>query len=190
MCTDFNDGTLQGWTYQAAWASVSSPGLDGTPFMLCEDGMEPPRSAIIGPGRFVEDWTQAEQVTLDMIVFDDGWPEESRPLFTVFQILTGPLIDQGIRAAWVLTDRITESEGDSPGWHRIVAPVHSITELPLPGNDMGYWQLREPNIDPVTEWNLLLEHVKILYITGDLIGSPYQSERFGVDNFCIHQVTP
>lgn len=186
-CSDFNSGTLQGWQYQAAFASVVSPSFDGTPFMLCRDHSSPPRSAVWAPAGFLGDWSNVGELNFDVILYNDGWELETRPLFTAVQIVTGPIVDTGIRGAFVLDKRITDSNGDAPGWHHITVPIHKVDALPLPGNDLGRWVIREPNADALAEWNELVENVNVLYFVTDIVSSPSLEELFGLDNICLEE---
>lgn len=184
VCTDFNDGTLQGWTVQAATAVPTAPSGDGTEYMRCGDLPSPPTSAIIAPDAFDGDWVAFRNLTFDIAIFEDGWDVTNELTVTV-QIEAGELVGKGVRAAFVLETPITEPGGSNPGWHSVVAPIYRIDDLPLPGNAYGHWVLRGQITDPVATWNQLIQNVGLLWFPGDVNSSPSQTEDYGVDNVCL-----
>lgn len=190
ICFDFNNGTLDGWMVQGAYADLAVPSLDGTAFLISLDGFTPPTSAIIGPSILDGDWSQIDEIRFDYNVFDDGWEFETRLPNTLIHIASGPGVLDGLRAAFIPDVRITDAYGDAPGWHSIVAPVHPVDSLPLPGNEYGHWAMISYDEDMVSDWNALLQNVGSVWFPVDFASSPSNTEILGLDNICFGTMSP
>jgi len=181
VCSDFDDGTFQGWTAQAATIALDTPGPDGSTYLRGHDAPSPPSSVIIAPDTYHGDWTARETLSTDIIVYDDGWEGEVRPVPTVFVIQSSPVPGEGIRALFRPIPEITELDG----WRHFDAPIGAITSLPLPGNEYGHWEFIPPQDDPFLAWNTLMTDVRSVHFVADVASSPSGTEDLGVDNVCL-----
>ncbi len=190
VCSDFNDNTLQGWHAEAATASVSSPGADGTPYMRCGDLSSPPTSAIIAPAIYTGSWADTYALEFDLILHDDGWQGEAHALSPVLHLKASVTEGLGERTVFVVDWPVSDPDGTSPGWHHIVAPVHPAMGGSLPANEYGHREVPTPLVDPETDWNALLENVELFCFIADIAGSPMNFEDFGLDNICRKDIDP
>ncbi|MEZ5064293.1 MAG: hypothetical protein R3B81_06130 [bacterium] len=184
VCSDFDTpGSLDGWTAEAATVTSSVPGPAGTPYLLCGDQSSPPYSAIIAPSSYLGSWLEVGALTFDLVLHNDGWPDEAHALSPVLHLKASVLEDVGERAVFIVDTPISDPDGPDSGWHHIVAPVH-LAVGSLPANASGHWVVPQPIVNPVTDWNNLLENVQLFRFIADIAGSPTQLESFGLDNVC------
>jgi len=189
-CSEFNDGTTQGWYAGAATVWISSPGPDGSPYLRCGDLPSPPTSSIFAPASYHGSWEDLLALEFEFILHDDGWSGEAHPLSPVLHLKASPLEDVGERAVFFIDAPVTDPDGGFPGWHHIVAPVHPVTGPDLPSGPSGHWVIPVPIVDPVTDWNHLLEDVQMFRFIADIAGSPTQAEDFGLDSVCLVRDQP
>jgi len=84
----------------------------------------------------------------------------------------------GLFARFILTTAIDETDG----WQDFIVPINTIANgTPLPGNNLGQWQMNNP-----TQWNTLVTSYTGVAFFVDVAGSPAQTENFLIDNFCTN----
>lgn len=199
ICSDFDDGTLQGWTTSAALANIGVQGPTLSPADLYLHGGDLPSgpvSTINAPAPYLGDLnaTLGLEMTdacleFDYIVWEEGFPGVT-PVCPHVTLKDDPDDFAGTRFVFYCAPgiRVTEPAGTNPGWHRYKIPIRRMPTLgtALPGNAMGDWVLSSPPIGNIDDqWNNLLANVNRLYFLGDIAASPSQTESYGIDNVCL-----
>eukprot|EP00956_Cyclotella_meneghiniana_P034517 scaffold105721_cov73-Cyclotella_meneghiniana.AAC.1 len=102
------------------------------------------------------------------------------------------------RATFKAYNVMTDSNGSSPGWRRICAPIRGLdSNGSLPSNNDGYWYMDVPynylsedstfpsaSPSPNTAWLPMLSNIAAIILRIDFSTG---SERFGFDNICLEQ---
>ena len=105
-------------------------------------------------------------------------------------------------ATFIAYKIMTDSDGSSPGWRRICAPIVGLnSDGSLPSNGDGYWIMNAPhNVlsgvssstpaaspSPNTAWLSMLTNIIAIILRVDHTGAT--TERVGYDNICLKQTT-
>jgi len=191
--SDFEDGSVQGWSWAAGYGDVYNPGYLSDNCLRSRDRSSPPFSHLIAPDRYHGDWSRwvtyavdgdicPGYVEYDYRVLNDGWVTETRDVYPSFWIaMDFDDLDQRIVARYSPVDPVQEDGGPNDGWHHLRAPFHPIAPGdPLPGDVNGQWIMIAGTDD---DWNDLLRSVEYVYFIIDIAQSPYRSEQFLIDNF-------
>lgn len=139
------------------------------------------------PSPYVGDWRSypvGSTFCFDARVFNGGQSGVNQQVKPGLSFLRGPY-PTGSRAHFVTTNFITENGGQSPGWRRFCAPVHTVVPgQQLPSNADGYWVIGGSRTATAT-WNSILADVTNVMIAADV--SPSPTEIVGYDNFCVNR---
>ncbi len=169
--SDFEDGTLQGWTVEYTILNVTAGGPAGsTMFLRCEDEGVPEVSRLLAPPEFHGDWTGAV-FCYDYRMIDVSGVDSLRPYFV---IRNG---DLAARFEW------PAAISQSSGWQHVCAAVRAIAPGdPLPDG----WTMGSGT--PIEKWNELIAGVNVIAFTIDIQGAVF-SEVLGFDNFMLTKGT-
>lgn len=114
---------------------------------------------------------------------DDGWPDAAVPVTDLFTVDSRSSVGIPIQARFVLESPLIEDSG----WRSLELPVSLITELPLPFNSYGHWELTHGSVPfrTVGDWSDIVTNTKSAWFDTDIAGSSTQTELFLIDDFCL-----
>ena len=186
--TDFEDGTVQGWTglgVRLPGPEVRTDGSLGGPgdhYLWFEDRASAPGEtglSILAPPPFLGDYTTLAQrcatLELDVRVFDDQFGELGfRVVFERDDDGYAEGADPELRAVFQLDAPIDESSG----WVHVVVPLFLLdADGHLPSNASGSWRMTTGSD---AEWNRLLSRVDHLVLPFEINGGT--QEKAAIDN--------
>ncbi|NEN22155.1 hypothetical protein G3O08_01390 [Cryomorpha ignava] len=186
ICTDFNNGSLDGWQNYNTTSIITSGGPNGSNFLELHDPQ--------GPGGFDDAWGYnstsypqywSEQFIGQCLCFDYNVLFDNHFAYTA-QVPLNIMIYDGtdpqsssLRATFI-SNIITT---DYDGWEHVCAPIEFSIGDSLPGNSDGHWTGVS-----AADWNTLLNNVGGIAFTTNIyyldVNSLYPID-LGVDNICI-----
>lgn len=186
FCTNFNDGTGQGWTIRpdaisftnVPASSIVLGGPDGSKYLQSQflvfatSGGLTAAPTLTGPLACLQ---ASGQVEFDFKVFNDGDP-------TMIRSITPQLVlavnDPPLRAVFTSTITVQET---TPGWVHLTAPLVAGASLPPPSLDGTWsWEISSPGYD----WNFLVHNAVAMWPRAtNLRTDPFPI--VGIDNFCV-----
>ena len=183
LCSDFNDGTTQGWQASNVTFSIASRREDPSDgFLYVTDlpnSAGGPLSLVLSSQEYSGDWTRflpesCGQLCFDIQIFDDDLPGQVVPFHPRITLFSQS--DPDVRVTFRSNLTIDETTDE---WVRVCAPISA--ELPESGE--GEWSAN-PGL-PGT-WSQVLTDVGGVRLPIELGGA---SEEIGYDNVCL-QTSP
>ena len=177
-CTDFEDGTTNGWQVTNALSSII---MDGSNHYIEITTDQSGASAIFSESPpLTGNWNASLVDGCGTLCWDvnylfagDGNDGTTEPLTTTPNI---SIVGNGVSASFVTNNLITAGDG----WHSYCAPL-SLQNLDgsLPSNSDGHWVMSDGNNGM---WDYLLSNVSRVEFSVD--PTDYQNVKFGFDNIC------
>jgi len=179
-CTDFEDGTTNGWQVTNALSSIIP---DGSNHYIETTTDQSVASAFFNESPPLTGNWNANLVDgcgtlcwdVNYLFAGDGNDGSAEPLTITPSI---SIVWNGVSASFVTNNLITAGDG----WHSYCAPLSlQNPDGTLPSNSDGHWVMSEWNNDGML-WDYLLSNVSRVEFSVD--PTSYQNERFGFDNIC------
>ncbi|MBA4407699.1 hypothetical protein C0389_10520, partial [bacterium] len=177
-CTDFENGTSNGWQVNNTLMSIQQNGNNH--FIQTTD--QSGASSFYNTSKpLIGNWTNLISNGCGSLCFDVNFLYGGNPFngvnppqtFTPYIAIEG----NGFSAAFVVNNPITVGDG----WHSYCAPLSYLnSDGTLPSNSDGYWVM---GVGTANDWNTLLSNVTKVRLPVD--PTSYQAEKFGYDNICL-----
>ncbi|MDP2037409.1 MAG: SdrD B-like domain-containing protein, partial [Ignavibacteria bacterium] len=177
-CTDFENGTSNGWQVNNTLMSIQQNGDNH--FIQTTD--QSGASSFFNSSKpLIGNWTNLISNGCGSLCFDVNFLYGGNPYngvnppqtFTPYIAIEG----NGFSAAFIINNPIIVGDG----WHSYCAPLSYLnSDGTLPSNSDGYWVM---GVGTANDWNSLLSNVTKVRLPVD--PTSYQNEKFGYDNICL-----